>query len=143
MQFSGNECSGPNIHLIPIIFTLCLLVACRIPIAQYTLYFTTRSTTKHEAANSYVAMFYSFLANGKMMDAYISYILLFSYKAIVTLKNIPRKISITALLKYPRSSIVCSGSSFSIIMNRRIRFSSYSDPNTARNRIIRLSISFV
>ena len=55
----------------------------------------------------------------------------------------PRIISIIALLKSPRSSIEYNGSSFSIIMNRRIRFSSYSDPNMARNRIIRLSMSFV
>ena len=61
----------------------------------------------------------------------------------MTLKNIPRKISVVALLKSLRSSIEYSGSSFSIIMNRIIRFSSYSNPNMTRNRTIRLSISFV
>ena len=61
----------------------------------------------------------------------------------MTLKNIPRKISVVALLKSLRSSIEYSGSSFSIMMNRIIRFSSYSDPSISRNCIIRLSISFV
>ena len=55
----------------------------------------------------------------------------------MTLKNIPRKISVVALLKSLRSSIEYSGSSFSIIMNRRVRFSSYSDSNISRNRITR------